>query len=86
MSYQGQMLHSDGFPLGPAHLLYLATRAGALALGLDEVGDLNVGKQADFMLVRPPCREHPGRRIGAEPFGRGEFRRTFYAGERRVGT
>ena len=54
MSYQGQMLHSDGFPLGPAHLLYLATRAGALALGSGEVGDLSVGKQADFMLVRPP--------------------------------
>ena len=54
MSYQGQMLHPDGFPLGPAHLLYLATRAGALALGLDELGDLNVGRQADFMLVRPP--------------------------------
>ena len=54
MSYQGQMLHPDGFPLGPAHLLYLATRAGALALGLDEVGDLSIGKQADFMLVRPP--------------------------------
>ena len=54
MSYQGQMLHPDGFPLGPAHLLYLATRAGALALGLDEVGDLSVGRRADFMLVRPP--------------------------------
>ena len=54
MSYQGQMLHPDGFPLGPAHLLYLATRAGALALGLDELGDLRVGQQADFMLVRPP--------------------------------
>lgn len=54
MSYQGQMLHSDGFPLGPAHLLYLATRAGALALGLGEVGDLSPGQQADFMLVRPP--------------------------------
>lgn len=54
MSYQGQMLHPDGFALGPAHLLYLATRAGALALGLDDLGDLNVGRQADFILVRPP--------------------------------
>ncbi len=55
MSYQGQMLHPDGFPLGPKHLLYLATRAGALALGLGEVGDLSVGNQADFSLVRPPA-------------------------------
>ena len=55
MSYQGQMLHSDGFLLGPAHLLYLATRAGALALGLAELGDLSPGRQADFILVRPPA-------------------------------
>ena len=58
MSYQGQMLlsssHTDGFPLGPAHLLYLATRAGALALGLDELGDLTPGRQADLLLLRPP--------------------------------
>jgi guanine deaminase len=39
----------------PAHLLYLATAAGAAALGLsDEVGDLTPGKSADFVLVRPP--------------------------------
>ncbi len=58
MSYQGQMLlestRSDGFPLGPAHLLYLATRAGALALGLDDLGDLTPGRQADLLLLRPP--------------------------------
>jgi guanine deaminase len=36
------------------HLLYLATRAGADALGLgDSVGDLSAGKSADFVLVRP---------------------------------
>jgi guanine deaminase len=41
--------------LTPAHILYLATRAGATALGLeDEVGDLSPGKSADFVLVRPP--------------------------------
>lgn len=54
MSYQGQMLLLDGFPLGPAHLLYLATRAGASALGLDDLGDLTVGRQADLLLLRPP--------------------------------
>lgn len=53
MAYQGQMLRPDGFTLGPAHLLYLATRAGALALGLDDIGDLSAGRQADLVLVRP---------------------------------
>ena len=53
MAYQGQMLRPDGFTLSPAHLLYLATRAGALALGLDDVGDLSTGRQADLVLVRP---------------------------------
>jgi guanine deaminase len=54
MAYQGQMLQGDGLPLGPAHLLYLATRAGALALGLDDLGDFTVGSQADLLLLRPP--------------------------------
>ena len=56
-AYQVQMLAgSDGVPLGPARLLWLATGAGAVALGLaDEVGDLSVGKSADYVLVRPPA-------------------------------
>ena len=55
MAYQVQMLASDAYRLGPEHLLYLATAAGAAALGLgDEVGDLRPGKSADFVLVRPP--------------------------------
>jgi guanine deaminase len=51
-----QMLQgAEGIRLSPAHLLWLATGAGAAALGLsDEVGDLTVGKSADFVLVRPP--------------------------------
>ena len=41
--------------LSPAHLLYLATRAGAEALGiLDETGDFPPGKSADLVCLRPP--------------------------------
>jgi guanine deaminase len=41
--------------LGPAHLLYLATAAGAKAIGLQELaGDLTPGKQADLVLVKAP--------------------------------
>ena len=55
-AYEMQMLSEDGYRLAPAHLLYLATAAGADALGLaDEVGDLGVGKSADYVLVRPPA-------------------------------
>jgi guanine deaminase len=55
MAYQAQMVSPDGVRLGPAHLLWLATRAGAIGLGLgDEVGDLSPGKSADFVLMRPP--------------------------------
>jgi guanine deaminase len=54
MARLAQMLRPDGEPLGAAHLLYLATRAGAEALGLaDEVGDLQPGKRADLVVVRP---------------------------------
>lgn len=55
MAYQVQRLHPQGFSLKAAHLLYLATRAGAEALGLqEEIGDLLPGKQADFLWLRPP--------------------------------
>jgi guanine deaminase len=54
-AYQVQMIAPQGERLGPAHLLHIATRAGAVALGLgDEVGDLAPGKWADFVLLRPP--------------------------------
>ena len=44
-----------GVPLRPAQLLYLATGAGAQALGLqDQAGDLSVGKRFDAVWVRPP--------------------------------
>jgi guanine deaminase len=48
------LLGEEGVRLSPAHLLWLATAGGAHALGVgDEVGDLSVGKSADFVLVRP---------------------------------
>jgi guanine deaminase len=49
-----QLLGPAGLPLTPVHLLYLATRAGARALGLDEsVGDFAVGKDFDAVWLRP---------------------------------
>jgi len=49
------LLGTDGLPLTAAHMLYLATAAGAAALELDgEVGDLSVGKQFDAIWVGPP--------------------------------
>jgi len=48
------LLGPDGLNLTPAHLLYLATRAGARALGLDDrVGDFRVGKDFDAVWLRP---------------------------------
>ena len=53
--FMQQLLGPEGLPLSPAHLLYLCTRAGAQALGLDEkVGDLRVGKEFDALWLRPP--------------------------------
>ena len=49
-----QLLGTAGLPLTPVHLLYLATRAGARALGLDHrVGDFAVGKDFDAVWLRP---------------------------------
>ena len=49
-----QLLGVAGFPLTPVHLLYLATRAGARALGQGaRVGDLGTGKVFDAVWIRP---------------------------------
>ena len=53
--YLLQRLMPEGVALAPAHLLYLATRAGAEALGIEaETGDFTPGKSADFVCLRPP--------------------------------
>ena len=52
--FMQQLRGPAGTQLGAADLLHLATRSGALALGLaDEVGDLSTGKQFDAIWVRP---------------------------------
>lgn len=48
-----QLLGPDGHPLTSAHLLHLATAAGAAALGLAEVGDLSVGRRFDAQWLCP---------------------------------
>src|SRR5262249_9573816 len=49
-----RLLNSAGTHLTAAHLLYLATRAGAEALGLaHEIGDFELGKSADFVYLKP---------------------------------
>jgi guanine deaminase len=48
------LLGAEGSPLTSAHMLYLATGAGAAALAVDDqVGDLAVGKQFDAVWVGP---------------------------------
>lgn len=52
--FMQSLLGVAGLPLTSTHLLHLATRAGALALGLgDQVGDLGIGRQFDAVWVRP---------------------------------
>ena len=52
--FMQQLLGESGLPLTPVHLLYLATRAGARALGMStRVGDLSVGKEFDAVWLRP---------------------------------
>ncbi len=54
-AYLMQRLAPDPYVLDAARLLYLATRAGAVAVGLEkEIGDFQPGKAADFVYLRPP--------------------------------
>ena len=53
-SFVQQLLGEQGVRLAAAHLLHLATAAGAAALGLaGQVGDLGVGKRFDAVWLRP---------------------------------
>ncbi|MDB5046334.1 MAG: amidohydrolase [Deinococcus sp.] len=52
--FMQQLMGPDGVPLSPAHLLYLATRAGAEALQLEgQLGDFSTGKSFDAVYLRP---------------------------------
>lgn len=54
-AYLTQRLAPDPKALNAARLLYMSTRAGAEALGLEmEIGDFQPGKAADFVYLRPP--------------------------------
>ncbi len=51
-AYKVQQL--QGISLSPAYALYLATLGGAKALSLDDkIGSIEVGKEADFILIDP---------------------------------
>jgi guanine deaminase len=55
VAYHVQMVRDQGHMLGPEHLLYLATKAGADALNLgDTTGDFTPGKQLDVALLKAP--------------------------------
>jgi guanine deaminase len=54
-AYLMQRVAPEPITLSPAQMLYLATRAGAEALGIEhETGDFEIGKAADFVYLRPP--------------------------------
>lgn len=53
--FMQQLLGPEGEPLNAARLLYLATRAGAEALGLQDLtGDFSAGQAFDAVYLRPP--------------------------------
>jgi guanine deaminase len=54
-AYLMQRVAAQPVTLSAAQMLYLATRAGAEALGIeDQTGDFGSGKAADFVYLRPP--------------------------------
>jgi guanine deaminase len=54
-SYLMQRVAPQPLTLSPARMLYLATRAGAEALGIEnKTGDFETGKAADLVYLQPP--------------------------------
>ncbi len=54
-AYLMQRVVPEPITLSPGQMLYLAARAGAEALGMeDQTGDFERGKAADFVYLRPP--------------------------------
>ncbi len=52
-AYLMQRVAREPITITPAQMLYLATRAGAEALGMEsEIGDFGVGKSADYVVMR----------------------------------
>ncbi|PNY79944.1 guanine deaminase [Deinococcus koreensis] len=52
--FMQNLMGAEGVALSPAHLLYLATRAGAQALDLQDLtGDFSVGRQFDAVHLQP---------------------------------
>jgi len=55
-AYLMQRLAPQPMTLSPAQMLYLATRAGAEALGIaEQTGDFGSSKAADFVYLNPPA-------------------------------
>jgi guanine deaminase len=55
-AYLMQRVASEPIALSPAQMLYLATRAGAEALGIaHQTGDFEAGKAADLVYLHPPA-------------------------------
>ena len=54
-AYLFQRVAPEAMAVSPAQLLYLATRAGAEALEMeDQIGDFTAGKSADLIYLQPP--------------------------------
>ena len=61
-----QVAHLNGYLMSPLQAFYLATLAGAQALGLDaQIGNFAVGKEADFIVLDPAATPLLARRMGA---------------------